>query len=98
MLAEHPAIGAELFVSAGAPGTGPASGEVVDADPVAWAERADFFTDALNHARVFMAQGERQRAGGRHAGAVVHVGMADAGGMDAHQHLAGAGHRDRSCN
>ena len=58
---------------------------------VAGCQRGDPLADLLDHAGALVAEDRRGVAGGIGAGGRVHVGVADAAGRQAHQHLAGAG-------
>jgi hypothetical protein len=93
MLADHLALLAELLQAAAAVVTAPAGDEVMQTDTLTDALRRDPVTRRGDDTGHLMAQGDRQLAGGRLAGAVVSIGVADAGGGDADGHGAGAGYR-----
>ena len=58
-------------------------------DVVARADERDAVADALDHARALVAEHARRVAGRVGAGGGVQVGVADAAGDEAHEHLAG---------
>ena len=57
-------------------------------DVVADRERADAVTDLLNHARAFVPEHRRRVAGRIRARRGVEIGVADAAGDEANEHLA----------
>jgi hypothetical protein len=94
-VAEHLAGGAELFAAGEAIGALSAGHEVVETHPVAHAGGGDLLAN-LNHlARHLVAEGEGERFDARASGAIVHVGVADAGCADAHKYVTGAARRHR---
>jgi hypothetical protein len=94
-VAEHLAGGAELFAAGEAIGARLAGHEVVETHPVAYAG-GGYLLANLNHlARHLVAEGEGERFDARASGAIVHVGVADAGCADAHKYVTGAARRHR---
>jgi hypothetical protein len=60
-------------------------------DVVARGDEGDVLADLLDHARALVAEHGRRVAGRVDAGRRVEVGVADAAGHEAHQHLAALG-------
>ena len=93
MVSEHLAGRAELFSAGETIVALSARYQVVQADGVADAEIDHMLSDLDDLPRDFVAEGKGQRFDARATGAVVCVGMTDAGGADAHQHVAGSARR-----
>jgi hypothetical protein len=85
MFANHRTPGAELFLAAKAKIATATGDEVMKTDPVAWLEAGHLVTDALDDAGNLVAQSEREREGRGPSGAVMGIGMADAGRFHADQ-------------
>ena len=90
VLAEHLRLHAELLVAAVALLALAARHQVVQTHAVAGFDPSHLGADGLDHAGDFVTQRLRQRAGGRSPCPVMRVRVADARGLDLHQHLARA--------
>jgi hypothetical protein len=68
----------------------------VQADRVADVEAAHVLADFRDLAGDFVSECERERFDPRTSGAIVHIGVADAGGADTHEDITGTArwHRD----
>src|SRR5947209_5793170 len=94
MMAEHLAGRAELLVAGGAVVAVAAGDEVVQANAVAGPSAGDGGANGLDDAADLVAEGHGERVHGGLAGAVMSVGVADAGGADADEEIAVAEGRD----
>jgi len=93
---EHFARGAELLAASEAIVALPAGDEVVEAHGVADAVVERVLADFHDLAGDFMPEREGEWIDARPAGPIMHIGVTDAGGANAHEDVAGTarGHRD----
>jgi hypothetical protein len=90
MFSNHLAGGAELLEAAPAIVALTAGDQVMETDSIARAEAFGLGTGGLNDSGDLMAEGERKMVDRGFAGAIMSVGMADAGCFDTDEHVKGA--------
>jgi hypothetical protein len=96
MFPDHFGVWTKLFAAGFAEGALPARDEVVEANAIALFEVPDVGANAFHDASDFVTRGERQSFDRRNPGAVMRVGMADAGGFNANQKIVRADARNRN--
>ena len=94
-MTEHAAGRAELFATRKAVVAHTAGDQVMQADGVANAVAEHVLADLGDLAGDFVPEREGERFDARTPGPVVHVGVADAGGPNAHEHVTGTALRHR---
>jgi hypothetical protein len=88
MFSNHLRRRTKLFGAGLAKDASPAGDEVMHANAIAGGKALCCGADLFHHACNLMPEREWQRPDGRDSGAVMRIGMANPGGLDANQHIA----------
>jgi hypothetical protein len=91
MFANHLGRWTKLFVATTAPFAHATSGEIVHTDAVSRLEFRDVPAQLFHHARDLVAQGEGQGMNLGFSGAIMNIGVADAGSFHPNQNVMSTG-------